>query len=50
MQTELPKRYEAPAAEVVVLKMETSILGASDLLNPSEYPNGGDPFSIPMLP
>lgn len=50
MHLELNKCYEAPKTEVLVLKMETSILGASDLLTPTDYPNGGDPFSIPMLP
>ena len=39
------KEYEKPAMQVVELKQQ-QLLAGSPLNNPSDYPDGGDPFTF----
>ena len=41
------KKYEKPSLEVVVLNQKPTLLAGSGLGDPSDYPNGGDPFPVP---
>ena len=40
------KQYVKPSVEVVELKQQTQLLAGSGLGNPSDYPDGGDPFNF----
>jgi hypothetical protein len=40
------KDYQKPTMQVVQLKHRTHILQASELGNPDDYKNGGDPLSL----
>ncbi len=38
------KEYEKPSVQVVLLKQRPQLLAGSGLNDPSDYPDGGDPF------
>ena len=42
--TEQKRKYEKPAMRVHELKQKPMLLVGSLLGNPSDYPNGGNPF------
>jgi len=37
--------YEKPSMKVVLLKRQPQLLAGSGLNDPSDYPNGGNPFA-----
>ena len=39
------KEYEKPSLEVVVLNQKPTLLAGSGLNDPTDYPDGGDPFN-----
>jgi hypothetical protein len=39
------KDYKKPTMEIVLLKSGQPLLAGSDLKDPDDYTNGGDPFS-----
>lgn len=39
------KKYEKPSLEVVVLNQKPTLLAGSGLNDPTDYPDGGDPFA-----
>ena len=39
------KQYEKPSMQVFELKQQPQLLAGSGLNDPSDYPNGGDPFN-----
>ena len=41
------KDYQTPMMEVIVLKQQARLLAGSGLGDLSDYPNDGDPFSVP---
>ena len=40
------KQYEKPSIEVVELKQQPALLAGSGLDDPTDYPDGGDPFAF----
>lgn len=40
------RRYEKPSMKVYELQQRCQILAGSPLGNPSDYPDGGDPFGF----
>ena len=43
--TTMKKPYEKPSMQVFDLKQQPQLLAGSGLGNPSDYPDGGDPFN-----
>ena len=41
------KEYERPTMQVVELKQQPQLLAGSGLNDPTDYPDGGDPFAEP---
>ena len=41
------KEYERPTMQVVKLKQQPQLLAGSGLNDPTDYPDGGDPFAEP---
>ena len=39
------KEYERPTIDVVELKQQQQLLAGSGLNDPTDYPDGGDPFA-----
>ena len=39
------KEYERPTMQVVKLKQQPQLLAGSGLNDPTDYPDGGDPFA-----
>jgi hypothetical protein len=39
------KEYQSPTIDVVELKQQQHLLAGSGLNDPTDYPDGGDPFA-----
>ena len=44
------KEYERPTMQVVQLKQQPTLLAGSGLNDPTDYPDGGDPFNPVPVP
>ena len=44
------KKYEKPTMQVVQLKQQPTLLAGSGLNDPTDYPDGGDPFNPVPVP